>query len=75
VRQLSMAVKEPHSATGFDMFVQEAIECDEPMAWEDAALACKCLKGRGLSDTASNCPLYYVLIESVSASAFSSAFR
>ena len=47
VRQLSMAVKEPHSATGFDMFVQEAIECDEPMAWEIAALACKCLRKAG----------------------------
>ncbi|GAA7769400.1 MULTISPECIES: DUF6882 domain-containing protein [Cupriavidus] len=70
VRQLSMAVKEPHSATGFDMFVQEAIECDEPMAWEIAALACKCLRKAGAYRIPHPTAHCYVLIESVSASAF-----
>ena len=70
VRQLSMAVKAPHSATGFDMFVQEAIECDDPMAWEIAALACKCLRKAGAYRIPHPTAHCYVLIESVSASAF-----
>jgi hypothetical protein len=47
VRELSSQLKELHSVTGFDLFVNERVQCDESMAWEFTALACKCLSAIG----------------------------
>ena len=47
VRELSSQVKSLHSVTGFELFVNEHVKCDESMAWEFTALACKCLSAIG----------------------------
>lgn len=47
VRELSSQVKELHSVTGFEIFANERVQCDESMAWEFTALACKCLSAIG----------------------------
>jgi len=65
VQQLSKAVMELHAVTGFELFVQETVDCDESMAWEIAALACKCLSKAGvyrIPHAALHC---YVLIDHV----------
>lgn len=66
VQQLSKAVVELHAVTGFDLFVQETVECDESMAWEIAALACKCLGKAGVYRIPHATLHCYVLIECVS---------
>jgi len=48
VQQMSRAVMELQAVTGFALFAQETVECDESMAWEIAALACKCLEKAGV---------------------------
>lgn len=65
VRELSKAVMELHALTGFELFAQETIECDESMAWEIAALACKCLGKAGAYRIPHATLNGYVLIESV----------
>jgi hypothetical protein len=47
VRASASRVKELHSLTDFDLFNNERVECDESMAWEFTALACKCLAAIG----------------------------
>ena len=47
VRELSSRTKELHSITGFELFTNERVECDESMAWEMTALACKYLSAAG----------------------------
>jgi hypothetical protein len=47
VRELSSQVKALRSVTGFEVFANERVECDESMAWEFTALACKCLSAAG----------------------------
>ena len=47
VRRRAEDVKKLYKLTGFQLFERESIECDEKMAWEITAMACKCLKARG----------------------------
>ena len=47
VRDSASKVKTLYELTGFDMFANEAVECDETMAWEITAMACKSLSALG----------------------------
>lgn len=47
VRAEAARTKELQTVTGFDLFANERVECDESMAWELTALACKYLSATG----------------------------
>lgn len=46
-RRLASQVKELLDVTGFEVFANETVECDESMAWEMTAMACKVLAAEG----------------------------
>ena len=48
VREKSSFTKELYDITGFDLFKNESFECDEEMAWEVNALACKVAQSKGI---------------------------
>ncbi|MEW8415839.1 MAG: DUF6882 domain-containing protein [Candidatus Thiodiazotropha endolucinida] len=48
VRDHSAAVKKLYEVTGYEVFDNPSVECDETMAWEIAAMACKCLGAIGV---------------------------
>jgi hypothetical protein len=47
VRTVSARIKGLHDVTGLQIFANESVQCDEVMAWEITALACKFLEARG----------------------------
>jgi hypothetical protein len=47
VREAAAEAKHLYKLTGFDVFKEEYVDCDEEMAWEIAAMACKCLGKAG----------------------------
>ncbi|MGN5354790.1 DUF6882 domain-containing protein [Ralstonia sp. L16] len=65
VQRMSRAVMELQAVTGYEMFAQETVACDESMAWEIAALACKCLGKAGVYRIPHAALHSYVLIEHV----------
>jgi len=66
IRDLASQVKRLHVITGFDMFANEAAECDEAMAWEITALACKTLSALGAYRVPHAKLNAYVLITAIS---------
>jgi Family of unknown function (DUF6882) len=65
VRQEASGARCLHGITGFELFTNEFVECDEAMAWEFAALACKVL-GKAGAYRIPNRNLYnYVLINEI----------
>lgn len=48
VKEHSAAVKKLYDVTGYELFNNPSVECDEGMAWEIAAMACKCLGAQGV---------------------------
>jgi hypothetical protein len=65
VRADARRVSGLYDITGFDMFRNEALECEESMAWEVAALACKLLDAEGVYRVPHNAVNSYVLIKSL----------
>ncbi|MDR2013393.1 MAG: hypothetical protein LBQ20_10260 [Rhodanobacter sp.] len=65
VREQSSQIKELQSITGFELFTNERVECDESTAWELTALACKCLSAAGAYRIPHGEKHAYVLITSV----------
>lgn len=47
VRNAASRTKELTELTGLELFHDELVECDESMAWEITALACKLLGAKG----------------------------
>ncbi|MDR2240000.1 MAG: hypothetical protein LBE33_06100 [Zoogloeaceae bacterium] len=64
VREQSSRIKELQSITGFELFANERVECDESMAWELTALACKYLSAAGAYRIPNGEIYAYVLITS-----------
>lgn len=63
LRDLSCKVKKLYEITGFELFNNPSISCDEDMAWEVAAMACKALDAKGIYRIPQSNGLYsYVLI-------------
>lgn len=48
IRDEASFVKKLYELTGYVMFNNEALECDESMAWEVNALACKVSNSKGV---------------------------
>lgn len=48
IRKHSSAVKKLFDVTGYEVFNKPSVKCDENMAWEIAAMACKCLGAEGV---------------------------
>lgn len=46
-RELASQVKALLDITGFEVFASETVECDESMAWEMTAMACRALSAEG----------------------------
>ncbi|MBK6512481.1 MAG: hypothetical protein IPG64_27150 [Haliea sp.] len=65
VREHSSAVKMLYDQTGYDVFNDPHIACDEGMAWEIAAMACKCLNAQGVYRIPHGNMHSYVLLLSV----------
>ena len=65
IRASASRVKELHSLTGFELFNNERVQCDESMAWEFTALACKCLGAIGAYRVPNKETHAHVLITSV----------
>ncbi len=65
VREAASRTKELTELTGFEVFQDEFVECDESMAWEITAVACKLFDAKGAYRVAHG-PVYsYVLITGV----------
>ncbi len=62
VRESAARVRELHAFTGFGMFANDAVECDESMAWEITALAAKYLSVMGAYRVPHGTLYAYVLI-------------
>lgn len=67
VRDHSSAVKVLYDQTGYDVFNNPYMSCDEGMAWEVAAMACKCLDAKGVYRIPHGNMHSYVLLTSVRA--------
>jgi hypothetical protein len=65
VRQKASAVKDLYRLTGFEIFRNEYVECDEAMAWEITALACKFFCKIGAYRIPSSNAQGYVLMKEV----------
>lgn len=65
VRDSASRVKTLYDLTGFDMFANEAVECDETMAWEITAMACKSLSALGAYRVPHGNVSSYVLITGI----------
>jgi len=64
VRVPSEAIKKLYDVTGYEIFKENSVECDEDMAWEIAALACKCLEAKGVYRIPhSNLNTYVLILE------------
>ena len=48
LRKKCEAIKKLYEVTGYEIFQDTSVECDETMVWEIAAMACKCLEGKGV---------------------------
>ncbi len=66
VRNFGTPIKKLYELTGYDLFNNPSVECDEDMAWEIAAMACKCLNGKGVYRIPQGNIHSYVVLTSVS---------
>jgi hypothetical protein len=48
IREKAAFTKELGELTGFELFTNESAECDENMAWEINAMACKLMNALGV---------------------------
>lgn len=65
VREHSSATKILYEQTGYDVFSNPHIACDEEMAWEVAAMVCKCLNAVGVYRVPHGNAYSYILLTSV----------
>lgn len=65
VREQSKAIKKLYDITGFELFNNPSVECDESMAWEIAVMACKCMNAKGVYRIPQGNLNSYVLITDV----------
>lgn len=65
VREESSFVKELYEHTGYTMFKNEGLECDDSMAWEISALACSISNSIGVYRIPHSSIDVYVVITSV----------
>ena len=69
VREAASKTKELTELTGFEIFQDEYVECDEAMAWEITALACKFLGAKGAYRVPHGHIYSYVLIAEIKSAA------
>ncbi len=65
VRDASRKTQALYDLTGFEMFKQATIQCDQTMAWEIAALSCSVLAAHGAYRIRNGSNQHYVLIHSI----------
>ncbi len=65
LREKCSTVKKLYDVTGYDLFKNPSAECDEAMAWEIAAMACKCLNAKGVYRIPHSNLYSYVLITDI----------
>jgi len=65
IRDMASFVKKLYLLTGYEMFNIEAVECDESMAWEINALACKVINARGVYRVPHGAINVYVVVTKV----------
>lgn len=68
VREKAAVTKQLRELTGFELFTNERVECDEDMAWEINAMACKFMGAIGIYRIPhGSVNMYVVLTEASSA--------
>ena len=65
VRESGSAIKQLFDITGYELFINDSVECDESMAWEISAMACKCLSAMGVYRIPQGNLFSYVLLFNV----------
>ncbi|SIO34956.1 DUF6882 domain-containing protein [Paraburkholderia phenazinium] len=65
VQDASRKTQSLYNLTGFEVFRQATIPCDETMAWEIAAMSCSALAADGIYRIPNGSNQYYVLLLSV----------